>query len=222
MKKILFVAVHPDDETLGCGGTIIKHKANGDEIYWLIITNISEKYKWDKKKVNERQQEINEVAELYNFDETYKLDFPTMRLDEIPTYQLINSISDKITAIKPDVIYLPNRSDIHTDHQITFKAALSCIKNFRTPFIERILMYEVMSETEFSPALPENSFIPNVFIDISEYLRKKLRIMELFKTELMEEYYPRSLKSIEALARFRGSRIGVNYAEAFMLLFEKS
>lgn len=82
-------------------------------------------------------------------------------------------------------------------------------------------MYETLSETEFAPALSCASFTPNVYVDITDYLDKKIEIMKLFYTELMEEPYPRSLSSIEALARVRGSRCGVKYAEAFMLLYEK-
>jgi len=220
MKKILFVAPHPDDETLGCGGTILKHKSIGDKIYWLIITNIDSANGWNEKIVITRQKEIKEVSEAYGFEQTYKLDFPTTKLDTIPMSEHIDSISKIIMKIKPEIIYLPNRSDVHTDHQISFKAICSCIKNFRYPFIKKILMYESMSETEFSSALPENAFIPNVFIDISAYFEKKLEIMKIYKSEIMEEYLPRSLISIEALARFRGSRISVKYAEAFVLIEE--
>jgi LmbE family N-acetylglucosaminyl deacetylase len=83
------------------------------------------------------------------------------------------------------------------------------------------LIYECLSETEFTPALPENVFIPNVFIDISNYFEKKLEIIKIYESEIMEEPYPRSISSIEALARYRGSRIGVKYAEAFQLIYER-
>ena len=114
-----------------------------------------------------------------------------------------------------------NRSDVHSDHRIAFQAIYSCTKSFRKPFIERILMYETLSETEFVPALSENVFIPNVFVDISNYMDKKLEIMQIYKSEIMEGNLPRSLNAIKMLAAFRGSRIGTDYAEAFMLLFEK-
>ena len=139
--KILVISPHPDDETLGCGGTILKHKDMGDKIYWLIITNIVVKNGWDKDIVEKRQKEIETVAKMYDFEKTFKLDYPTAKLDTIPMQEIIESISKVIFEIKPEVIYLPNRSDVHTDHQITFKAAYSCTKNFRYPFIKKILMY---------------------------------------------------------------------------------
>ena len=220
MKKILFVSVHPDDETLGCGGTILKHKDIGDEIYWLIITNISEKEGWNPEKVAGRQREIAEVAKVYGFEKIFKLDFPTTKLDEVPMSELIGKISQVINEVEPHTIYMQNRSDVHTDHQISFKAVWSCTKNFRYPFIKRILMYETLSETEYAPALMENVFTPNVFVDISVYFEKKIEIMKIFETEIMEEYLPRSISSIETIARFRGSRINVKYAEAFSILLD--
>jgi len=218
--KILVISPHPDDETLGCGGTILKHKDIGDKIYWLIITNIVVKNGWDKDIVEKRQKEIKTVAEMYGFEKTFKLDYPTAKLDIIPIQEIIESISKVIFEIKPEIIYLPNRSDVHTDHQITFKAAYSCTKNFRYPFIKKILMYETLSETEFAPALPENTFIPNVFVDITDYFEKKIEIMKIYNSEIMIAPLPRSLDTIEALAKYRGSRIGKKYAEAFNLLEE--
>ena len=82
-------------------------------------------------------------------------------------------------------------------------------------------MMETLSETEFAPSIPGASFCPIVFVDITPYIEKKLEIMSLYDTEVMEEPYPRSLSSIKALARVRGSRAGVMYAEAFQLLYEK-
>lgn len=217
-KKILVVAPHPDDETLGCGGTILKHIASGDQVYWLIITNISSELGWDTDKVKKRQSEISEVAEMYQFRKVYKLDFPTTRLDELPMGEIIGKVSDVVNEVKPDTVYVNNRSDVHTDHQIVFQAVYSCTKNFRYPFIKQILMYETLSETEFAPSLPEYSFIPNVFVDISDYFEKKLKIMEKFESEVMKAPFPRSLDIIEASARTNGSKIGKKYAECFALL----
>jgi len=218
--KILVISPHPDDETLGCGGTILKHKDIGDKIYWLIITNIEVKNGWDKDIVEERQKEIEIVAEMYGFEKTFKLDYPVAKLDAVPIQEIIESISKVIFEIKPEIIYLPNRSDAHTDHQITFKAAYSCTKNFRYPFIRKILMYETLSETEFAPALPEDTFVPNVFVDITKYFEKKLEIFKIYKSELMKKPLPRSLEVVEAFDKCRGSRIGRKYAEAFVLLEE--
>jgi LmbE family N-acetylglucosaminyl deacetylase len=127
-----------------------------------------------------------------------------------------------LLALQPQIIYVVNRSDVHSDHRVTFDAVSSCTKSFRKPFIEKILMYETLSETEFAPALNENVFIPNVFMDISENMDQKLAVMSTYSSELMPDTMPRSYSAIKALAAYRGSRIGVAYAEAFVLLFEKN
>ena len=222
MNKILVVAVHPDDETLGCGGTLLKHKAEGDEIYWLIVTTIGRGHDlgFSKEVIEKREYEIKRVAELYNFDGVYKLEFPTMRIDEISMSNLIKKISDIFLEVKPNVIYLPFKDDVHSDHRKVFEATFSCTKSFRYPFIEKVYMMETLSETEFAPSLKENSFVPNVFVDITQFLEKKIQIMKVFKSEIKEHPFPRSVENIKALAIFRGATAGVKYAESFMLLKE--
>jgi len=222
MGKIIFISVHPDDETLGCGGTILKHKKQGDEIYWLILTKVSEKYGWSRSKVRTRHEEIKEVKKQYRFNNLYELFYPPGQLDSLPIEDLITDISKILLDLKPDIIFLPNRSDIHSDHQIAFKSIISSTKNYRNPYIKKILMYETLSETEYSPPLNENSFQPNVFIDITNTFEEKCKIMNIYKSEVMLPNLPRSIQTIEAVAMLRGSRIGVKYAESFSLLFEIS
>lgn len=221
MGKVLVVSVHPDDETLGCGGSLLRHKSMGDYLYWLILTNVRTEDGWDSSLVENRQNEILKVSEIYEFDKVISLDFPTMKLDEIPIRLIIKNISDVINDLQPTLIYLNNRSDIHSDHKVAFNAVISCTKNFRTPYIQKIYMYECLSETEFAPALSENTFIPNTFIDITEFIERKLEIMSVYFSEIMPENQPRSHRAIKSLAAYRGSRIGVDYAEAFSLIFEK-
>jgi len=220
MKKILAVAVHPDDETLGCGGALLKHKKNGDEIYWLILTSVNVENGWKEEDVESRRNEIDKVSEMYGFSAIHNLSFPTTRLDTIPMKDLISEISKIIQKVEPDMIYIPNRSDIHTDHQVAFKAIMSCTKAFRYPFIKKIFMYECLSETEFSPSLPTDSFIPNVFIDITDFLEEKIKIMNLYRSEMGAFPFPRSAENIRALATYRGATAGVEAAEAFVLLKE--
>jgi len=220
MEKVLVVSVHPDDETIGCGGTILKHKLSGDKIYWLILTNVDTLNGWKNEIVVNRQKEIENVASSYGFDKIFKLDFPTTKLDQIPRNLQIEKISKVINDVKPSIVYLVNRSDVHTDHQIGFQSVYSCTKNFRYPFIKRILMYECLSETEFSPSTSENAFIPNVYVDITDFFQKKIEIIKIYNSEVMKDFYPRSLNNIEALAKIRGSRIGKKYAEAFVLLLD--
>jgi len=222
MKKILFIAVHPDDETLGCGGTIQKYKHNGDSIFWLVITKANQKITTIPDIAKKQTTYITQVAQEYGFDGWKQLNFLTTELDQYPLGEIINKVSAYINEVKPSHIYFHHFADVHSDHKVAFDAIYSCTKNFRYPYIEKILLFETLSETEFSPAISNNAFVPNVFSDITPYMEKKLQIMELFTTEQMDEPLPRALSSIKSLARYRGSRIGVEYAEAFTLLFEKN
>ena len=112
-------------------------------------------------------------------------------------------------------------NDVHSDHRVAFDAVYSCTKSFRYPYIERIYMMETLSETDFAPSVASKAFVPNVFVDISGFIDKKMEIVSLYGSEMMQDPYPRSLSSIKALARVRGSRCGAMYAEAFMLLYAK-
>ncbi|MBQ7742011.1 MAG: PIG-L family deacetylase [Bacteroidaceae bacterium] len=222
MSKVLVVAVHPDDETLGCAGTILKHKEQGDEVYWMIITSIrNHPNGYPSEVVKKRDQTIKAVADAYDFNGVVELNIPTTLVDKSDLGSLVSKASKAIDDIKPDIVYMMHEHDVHSDHRVSFSVIYSCLKSFRHPFVKRIYTFESLSETEFAVATPSNTFIPNVFVDITDYIGKKLEIMSMYDTELMDEPYPRSLSSIKALARVRGSRAGVMYAEAFQLLYEK-
>ncbi len=220
MKNILIIAPHPDDETLGAGGTLFSHQKTGDAVYWLIMTKAFPEQGYEKEWIMTRQREIEHITELYCFRDVIRFDHKTTALDQYPLSFLINNISSAIETIQPQTIYLPHAWDVHTDHQITFQAAFSCVKQFRFPFIERVLSYETLSETDFGPALPSTTFIPNVFIDITQTFLQKSKALSVYQSEIKDHPFPRSLKGIEALATVRGAAANVKYAEAFMLLKE--
>lgn len=224
MKKIIVISAHPDDEILGAGGTLIRHRDNGDEIHWLIATKISEDQGFSKERVSSRQIEIDKVASELQM-QVHNLEYPTMGLSSRDLLTMVPTVSKIFQEVKPEVIYVLNRSDAHSDHRILFDAVMACTKSFRYPSLREILMYECISETEFAPALPEKAFLPNCFIDITETLNEKIDLMQIYKSELGEHPFPRSERNITALATFRGASCGVEYAEAFHIIksyrFEK-
>lgn len=221
MKKILFVSVHPDDETLGCGGAILRLKNEGNIVYWLNISSgsLTHPYGFSEDSIEKRRVTIQEVIRAYRFDGFENLELPTQMLETVEPRIMIGMIKQVYDIFQPDTIFIPNRSDIHSDHRVSFDALFSAAKNFRSPYIKEILMYETLSETEFAPALVEKVFTPNTFVDISEYMTKKIEIVQLYDTEIMPDPMPRSIHAIKGLAAYRGSRIGANYAEAFMSLY---
>tara|TARA_B100000795_G_scaffold270020_1_gene261930 strand:- start:3176 stop:3592 length:417 start_codon:yes stop_codon:yes gene_type:complete len=134
--------------------------------------------------------------------------------------ELISKISKIVNRVKPNIIYLPFKGDVHSDHRKIFEATFSCTKSFRYPFIKKIYMIEVLSETEFSLSTKDESFIPNVFVDVSEYMDKKIEVMKVYKSEMGSHPFPRSEKNVRALGTFRGATSNCDYAESFMLLKE--
>lgn len=209
-NKVLIVAVHPDDETIGCGGTIFHHKEKGDEVSCLFITEGNEFQK----------QTIGPLKDFYGFDHVYSLDLPEIILDDRSLSEIIPLISKVFKDSGANIIYLPNRSDPHSDHRRTFEACMACIKSFRYPAIRKVMMLEVISETDFAPALPENIFVPHVFVNITKYMDKKIEALNIFESELFEAPYTRSVDTMTAYNRYRGSQINAMYAECFMLLKE--
>lgn len=219
-NSVLVIAVHPDDETIGCGGTIMKHKAAGDAVHWLIVTSIKEENGFSLSVVEERRREIIAVSSNYRFDGVFELDFPTMRLDTVPLSRLVGSISDIVAQVEPNIVYLPFKGDVHTDHQLAFGASYSCSKSYRYPSIKRVAMMETLSETEFAPSLKESIFIPNMFVDITDFIDRKIDIMVHYRSEIGQHPFPRSERNIRALATFRGAIAGCEYAESFSILKE--
>ncbi len=208
MNRVVVIAVHPDDETLGCGGTILKFLSRGDEVHCILVT-----------KGNDEQARLWERAKhAYRFTSVTELDFPEMELMDISLNKLIPPISDGIRKIQPNIMIIPNRSDAHSDHRAVFNAVASCTKAFRYPSIEQVLMMEVVSETDFALPLPEGQFIANYFVDISAEFESKQRILKIYESELLPYPQTRNMSTISALNRYRGSLINTEYAEAFMSL----
>lgn len=213
----MVISVHPDDETLGCGGTILKKLKQGHQVDIVLVTNISIDQGFSADRVESRQEEIRQMKDKYGCN-VHLMNLKSMELDKYDKGDLVGKFSEVMGLVEPNVVYLPYKGDAHSDHRVVFEAAYSCTKTFRYPFIEEVYMIEVLSETDYAPALSENMFIPNVFEDISDFIEKKLDIMGIFESEIAPPPFPRSLENIKSLAMVRGSQSGFLYAESFMLL----
>lgn len=219
-KKVLCIAPHPDDETLGCGGTLLRHVHEGDEVHWLIMTGISETQGFSAARVASREAEIIEVASRYGFVGVHRADFATTRLDTYAKSDLVGAVSKVVEHVQPHVMYVPYRNDVHSDHAAVFDAAIACSKSFRYPSIRSIHAYETLSETEFGLRSDDPGFRANLFVDISERIDEKIEIMKLYAGEMGPFPFPRSEACLRAQAMLRGSQAGVMAAEAFMTLRE--
>ncbi|TPQ25230.1 PIG-L deacetylase family protein [Methylomonas sp. HW2-6] len=220
MTNVIAVAPHADDETLGCGGTLLRHARAGDRIHWLLLTKMTAEQGFSEARISARDREIAEVSRHYGFASVDVLDFPCTRLDSIAKGDLIAKISSVFQTLRPEVVYLPFRGDVHSDHAVAADAVMSCCKWFRNGTIKRILAYETLSETEFGIRPDTLGFRPNVFVNIEDYLEQKLEILQIFAGELGEFPFPRSIEALRALAMLRGATAGCQAAEAFVLLRE--
>jgi N-acetylglucosamine malate deacetylase 1 len=220
-RRVLVIAPHPDDELLGCGGTLLRRRAEGARIDWLIATGMSEKAGWPAERVEQRAREIESVAALLGVHEVFQLGFEPTRLDTVPLAEVVQRIGDVIRACEPDELFVPAANDAHSDHRVVFDAASGCAKWFRYPSVKRVLAYETLSETDFS-LRSDAAFRPNCFVDISAHLERKLEILSTYQSELGEHPFPRSTAAVRALATLRGAASGFMAAEAFELLRERS
>jgi len=220
MSEVLVIAVHPDDETLGCGGSLLKHKKNGDSLNWLIITEMRRELGFSEERISKRNEEISKVKDFYGFNRVIQIGIPTTQVDTFSMGDLVQRLYEHILEIKPEVLYVPYLFDAHSDHKVVYESLTPFFKGFRYPFIKKVLMMETVSETEYAFPVENRMFTPNYYIDISNFIEDKIKAMRIFESEIIEAPFPRSEGVIKALAQYRGSFIACDYAEAFMLIKE--
>jgi LmbE family N-acetylglucosaminyl deacetylase len=217
--KVLVIAPHPDDEVLGCGGVMARHSVEGDEVHVLVVTRgIPELF--PPEIIEGTRRELHAAHKLLGVMETIFLDFPAPKLDSVPGHQVADSIGKVIRECQPEIVYLPHRGDIHSDHRIVYYATLVACRPIHNNSVRKLLCYETLSETEWAPPHGEDYFVPTIFVNISDYLEDKLEAMACYASQLQAPPNPRSLESLENLAKMRGSVIGTAAAEAFMLVRE--
>lgn len=212
--KILIIAPHPDDEVLGCGGTIKKYTQAGNEVSLGIVT---EAYTpdWSKEFMKERPKEIKKAVKILGIKKICLLGFPTVKLDTIPHKELNDKISGLIKEINPDILYIPYVGDLNEDHRLVFEACLVAARPLGNK-IKKILAYETLSGVAWGV----KQFAPTVYMDITKTLKDKLKAMSCYKSELRQYPHPRSLENITVLAKKRGAEAGLLAAEAFVLIKE--
>lgn len=217
--NILIIAPHPDDEILGCGGTIAKRVAEGHNVYVCVATKGCEPL-FNEEYVEQGRSECREADHFLGVKETIFLDFPAAMIEEVPRYKVNDSLLQIMQKVKPDEVYIPHRGDMQLDHKMIVDAAMVALRPKYEHKVKRIYAYETLSETGWDIPNTVNEFIPTVYEDISETIEKKLSAMNIFKSQLADFPSARSLGAIEALARYRGATVSVMAAEAFTLIRE--
>lgn len=219
MMNVLVIAPHPDDEILGVGGTMAKRILAGHNVYVCIVTKGVPPV-FSTEFVEKGRAEARKAHEQLGVTETFFLDFPAVMLEQIPRYELNGKIHDVVQKVKPQEVYIPHRGDMQIDHQMITDAAMVALRPKYQNVVERVYVYETLSETGWNIPNVTNEFIPNVYEDITTTLEAKKNAMKQYQSQLGEFPNPRSVGTLEALAKFRGSTVNVLAAEAFQLVRE--
>lgn len=221
--KILIVVAHPDDEVLGCGGTIARLTREEHEVYCMFLgEGITARYRQQEPAAEDElvqiRHEAEQVALLLGIKEVFFQNLPDNRFDDIPLLDIVKIIETLLDKLQPEVIYTHHGGDLNVDHRLTHQAVLTAARPIKDYPVHKIYAFEIPSSTEWAFQQFEPVFHPNVFMDISETLETKIRAMQLYKSESRPFPHPRSPEALRAIAMKWGSTVGYEAAEAFEMV----
>ena len=223
-QTVLVVAAHPDDEVLGCGGTIARHVDVGDDVHILIAVEgaTSRQEQRDRRRAAAELTVLAKAAhragEILGAADVELLDWPDNRLDSLDRLDLIKQIELRIERHQPQVVYVHHAGDVNIDHRRLHEAVVTACRPTPGHSVQRLLSFEVASSSEWQPPGSAPAFQPNWFMDISAQWERKRAALEAYDSEMRPWPHSRSLQAVEHLARWRGAQVGVEAAEAFCLL----
>lgn len=222
-KRIAVIAAHPDDEILGCGGTIARHIAAGATVNVLIVAE-GVTSRTPQRQPKENISNLQHLAssaqvahQIVGTSQLTLLDFPDNRLDSVDFLDIVKAVETFIEATTPETIYTHFPHDLNIDHRLVSEAVQTACRPQPGSGIRKILFFEVPSSTGWLMAGPATSFAPNYFIDIEATLKKKLEALAAYSQEMRPWPHARSLEAAEHLARWRGASVGTSAAEAYVL-----
>jgi LmbE family N-acetylglucosaminyl deacetylase len=216
-KNVLIIAPHPDDEVLGCGGTIARLAAGGKSIHILVATGGSARF-FDREKVLNVRNEALRAHKILGVKDTMFLDFPAPELDTVPLADISTEFAKVIDNLGIDTLFLPHEGDIHNDHRVVFSAGLVASRPVGGCPVKSVFAYETLSETEWGAPYAGNAFIPTHFVNIADTFDIKIAAMECYASQLRVFPNPRSEGGMRALAMLRGATVGCGKAEAFVTI----
>lgn len=215
--KVLVISAHPDDEVIGAGGTIARHVDHGDVVYWCVVTQAYNP-PWSKEYLETARQQVYEVQKVLGIKEVFFCGFPTVKLNTVPYVEISSALQGVVDQVQPEVVYTTPGNDINLDHRIVYECTLVATRPLPGSPVKRLLSYEIGAGPRHGLTSGESGFVPNVFVDISQYMDKKLEAMSCYKSELQEYPHPRSLKGLRMVAEERGLGVGLKAAEVFRLV----
>jgi LmbE family N-acetylglucosaminyl deacetylase len=217
MNSILVIVAHADDETLGCGGTIAKHVANGDEVKIIFMTNgVGSRIDHCDSDTAVRASSLCQAMSVLGVNDYQCFNFPDNQMDSVALLTIVKVIEDIITKLQPGIIYTHFAHDLNIDHRITHQAVMTACRPIKGSSVKKILSFEVLSSSEWN-STSSATFNPQYIVDINSYWQKKEQALQCYQEELRDFPHSRSLKCIEALATLRGATHGFFKAEAFQV-----
>ena len=215
--KILVIAPHMDDEVLGCGGTIIRHVDSGDHVMVCIVANRSYNHKYDQNLIEQEKDCCKKAKEILSYQDLVFLDLPDEQLDQ-SQIDIIIPLEEIVNSCKPDTVYIPNRGDLNQDHRAVFEASRVVCRPNAEHRVTTLRAFEVPSSTDQVPKAQEWPFIPNYYVNVKSTLGKKVEAMACYSKESKPFPHPRSAEGLRVYAQKRGMEVGIEAAEAFVVL----
>lgn len=223
-RKVLVVAAHPDDEILGPGGTLAKHCAEGDLVHIAIAaqgaTSRANKESGTDQKVDRLKEVARKAASILGAKEPIFLDCPDNAMDSLTLLEIVQKVEAVIDDLKPSIVYTHHGGDLNVDHELVHRAVLTATRPLPGSPVKAIYTYETLSSTEWTATQQQIPFIPLHYVNISDYISRKLEALKAYELEMRPFPHARSYDAVEAQATLRGAHVGLKRAEAFGIVRE--
>ncbi len=224
--KILVIAAHPDDEVLGCGGTIARAAAMGHRVTVMILgQGAASRHEAPNDladaEIGRLAESSRRAAALLGVSDVRFLGMPDNRFDSVDLLDIVKPIEALGREFEPTTVYIQHGGDLNIDHAITFRAALTAFRPLPETSVIEVLAFEVASSSEWAFGKFAPTFVADTFVDISNHIDAKMEAMKAYAPELREFPHPRSLEALRMQAGERGSRVGVAAAEAFATIWRR-
>jgi LmbE family N-acetylglucosaminyl deacetylase len=221
MNRVLTVAAHPDDEVLGCGGAMAAHVARGDQVSILILgegltSRAPSRAEADRGGIPSLQSDARRAASVLGVTDVTLLDFPDNRFDSVDLLDVVKAVERAKGSCRPDIVYVHHWGDLNIDHRVTFDAVMTAFRPLPSEQPVSVFAFEVPSATAWAGPSPDRAFVPTHYVAIEATLDRKIEAMEAYATERQRTPHPRAPESLRAWARYRGTQVGLDAAEAFV------
>lgn len=220
-QSVLVVAAHPDDEALGCGGTLARLSDEGHAVHVVFMTDgVAARSSGSPVESKQRRAMARRASKFLGIQSIHFEDFPDNRMDSIDLLEVVKVVEDQLMAIQPQLVITHHHGDLNVDHRLVHQAVMTACRPPTASSVRRIWCFEVPSSTEWQVPVSARAFLPNLFFDISEVFSRKIEALGAYAEEMRPWPHSRAPEAVEHLARWRGASVGVDAAEAFMVARE--